>query len=73
MAQFIIISAIMSFLFVMTVILALLLWNPAFPWITLAIVIGFFFLPFRRIVALLPGTQPEGRINRPLSKLEEPK
>jgi hypothetical protein len=67
-SQFIIIGSIMSFLSGMALILALLLWNPTFPWITFVILVGFFFLPFRKIIRLFPGTQPDGRINPPLHK-----
>jgi hypothetical protein len=55
----------MSLLFGIAFIVGAVFWNPSFPWITFAIVVGFFFLPFKKILARFPGTQPEGRINPP--------
>ena len=67
-------GVVMSFLFGVAVLLAAFFMNPTFPgfpWVSIAILIGFFFLPFKKILPLFPGTKPEGRIIPPLHKQQQ--
>jgi hypothetical protein len=64
MTAWIITTSIMSGLFGLALILAYL-FLPVSPWISLVIFVGFWFLPFKKILKIFPGTQPIGRIDPP--------
>jgi hypothetical protein len=58
-------SVVMGALFSAALILAAALLQVS-PWLSLIVVVGFWFLPFKRILKLFPLTQSQGRIIKPL-------